>query len=143
MLVGALIFATVGSRITRRAWLTIGFAALTIGFVGLSTLASLPIVFGSALLVGVSNAMLGGVLGVLQVEKTPDRARGRVLALQNTALQLAAPLGIGGAGLVAEVATPAIAGLAVCAVWVVALVVVLATRSLHNLEGGEVTGNAQ
>lgn len=134
MLVGAVIFSAIGTRLSRRVWLTIGFAALTAGFIGLSTLASLPVIFIAAAVMGVSNALLGAVLGVLQVEKTPDRARGRVLALQNTALQLAAPLGIAGAGLVAEVASAAIAGFAVTAVWIVALLVVLATRSLHNLE---------
>lgn len=142
MLVGALVFAVMGTRVTRRVWLTIGFSFLTIGFIGMSTLVSLPVIFGSALIVGISNAMLGGVLGVLQVEKTPDRARGRVLALQNTALQLAAPVGIGGSGIIAELASPAIAGLAMSAVWVIALAVVLATRSLHNLERQEDLQNA-
>lgn len=142
MLAGALVFAVMGTRVTRRVWLTIGFSFLTIGFIGMSTLASLPVIFGSALVVGVSNAMLGGVLGVLQVEKTPDRARGRVLALQNTALQLAAPIGIGGSGIIAELASPAIAGLAMSAVWVLALAIVLATRSLHNLERQEDLQNA-
>lgn len=142
MLAGALVFAVMGTRVTRRVWLTIGFSFLTIGFIGMSTLASLPVIFGSALVVGISNAMLGGVLGVLQVEKTPDRARGRVLALQNTALQLAAPIGIGGSGIIAELASPAIAGLAMSAVWVLALTIVLATRSLHNLERQEDLQNA-
>lgn len=142
MLAGALVFAVMGTRVTRRVWLTIGFSFLTIGFIGMSTLASLPVIFGSALVVGISNAMLGGVLGVLQVEKTPDRARGRVLALQNTALQLAAPVGIGGSGIIAELASPAIAGLAMSAVWVLALAIVLATRSLHNLERQEDLQNA-
>lgn len=142
MLAGALVFAVMGTRVTRRVWLTIGFSFLTIGFIGMSTLASLPVIFGSALVIGISNAMLGGVLGVLQVEKTPDRARGRVLALQNTALQLAAPIGIGGSGIIAELASPAIAGLAMSAVWVLALTIVLATRSLHNLERQEDLQNA-
>lgn len=142
MLAGALVFAVMGTCVTRRVWLTIGFIFLTIGFIGMSTLASLPVIFGSALVVGISNAMLGGVLGVLQVEKTPDRARGRVLALQNTALQLAAPVGIGGSGIIAELASPATAGLAMSAVWVLALAIILATRSLHNLERQEDLQNA-
>ncbi|WP_213571464.1 MFS transporter [Rhodococcus sp. USK13] len=142
MLAGALVFSVLGTRVTRRVWLTIGFTLLTAGFIGMSTLASLPVIFGSALCVGVSNAMLGGVLGVLQVEKTPDRARGRVLALQNTALQLATPVGIGGAGIIAEMSSPAAAGLAVTAVWVLALIIVLATRSLHNLEREEALQDA-
>ncbi|GEK79677.1 MFS transporter [Agrococcus baldri] len=134
MLLGALIYSAFATRISRRAWLAIGFSSLTIGFLALSTLASLPVIFVSAALVGVSNAVLGAVLGVLLVEKTPDRARGRVLALQNTALQLAAPLGIGGAGLVAEVRGATVAGFAVTGVWVLALVGILATRSMHDLE---------
>jgi predicted MFS family arabinose efflux permease len=87
--------------------------------------------------------MMGGVLGVLQVERTPDHARGRVLALQNTALQLAAPAGIGIASVVAEVSSPMWAGFAVCALWVVAVVMILSTRSLTNVERDERTDDAQ
>ncbi|WP_413316645.1 MFS transporter [Agrococcus sp. 1P02AA] len=134
MLVGGLSFSVLGTRLSRRAWLTIGFSALTIGYASLSTLASTPVIFASAAIVGLSSALVGATLGVLLVEQTPDRVRGRVLALENTALQLAAPLGIGGAGIIAELSSPVIAGLAVTGVWAVALLSVLATRSLQDLE---------
>lgn len=134
MLGGAAAFSVLGTKRSRAFWLTLGFVFLTTGFVTLATLASIPVVFAGAVALGLGNAMLGGVLGVLQVERTPDRARGRVLALQNTALQLATPLGIGGAGLVAELSGPTAAGFAVCAVWVLALVIVLVTRSLRDVE---------
>lgn len=139
MLAGALAFTVVGRRLSRRVWLGAGLAALTAGFAGISTLASLPVIFAAAAVVGLGNAALGGVIGVLQIERTPDRARGRVLALQNTALQLAAPLGIAGAGVVAEAATPVAAGFSVTAVWVLALVVLLAIGSFRGL-GRDGTG---
>lgn len=139
MLVGAVVFSVLAERVRRGTWLLVGFALLTVGFASLASLASLAVIFAAAALVGISNALLGAVLGVLLVERTPDHARGRVLALQNTALQLAAPLGIGGAGIVAELATPMLAGFAVTAVWVVALVVVLATRSLQDVDRVEAT----
>lgn len=134
MLVGAVIFSIFGPRLRRRTVLTIGFVALTVGFLGLSSVVSVAVVFASAFVVGVSNAMMGGVLGVLQVERTPDHARGRVLALQGTALQLAAPAGIGVASIVAEVGSLQWAGFAVCALWLIAVVVILASRSLINVE---------
>lgn len=134
MLVGGVVFSTLATRLRRRTWLLAGFVTLTLGFATMSTLASVPVVFAGAVVVGLSNAVLGATLGVLLVEKTPDRVRGRVLALQNTALLLAAPLGIAGAGVVAELATPSAAGFAVTGVWVLALVVVLATRSLQDVD---------
>lgn len=134
LLFGALIFTAVSTRLSRRTWLIIGLAATTIGLLGLSTLASLPAIFGFAVVIGMSNAVLGGVLGVLQVDKTPDHVRGRVFALQNAILQLAVPIGIAGAGAAAQWGSPTIAAFALCGVWVVALVITLSTRALRNLD---------
>ncbi|GMA33034.1 MFS transporter [Litorihabitans aurantiacus] len=136
MLVGAALYSGLARRLSQGAWLGAGALLVTAGFVAVSTLASLPVVFAGAAVVGLGNAMLGAVLGVLQVRHTPDAARGRVLALQNSALLVAAPLGIAGAGVLAGVASASVAAFALTGVWVLALAVVLASRSLQNRPHG-------
>ena len=73
-------------------------------------------------------------MGVLQAERIPDAVRGRVLSVQNACLQVAAPLGIVLAGVVAEYGSPTAAGLAVVAVWLVLATAVLLSRALSDLE---------
>ncbi|WP_230422812.1 MFS transporter [Prauserella cavernicola] len=139
MLAGAGLFAAVGTRRSRRFWMTIALAGTTTGFVLIATLAAPATVFAGAALVGVSNALLGAVVGVLQAERIPETLRGRVLSLQNSFLQVAAPAGIGLAGAVAEYGSPVLAGLAVTAVWLVVLVAVVGSRALTDLEPKEQT----
>jgi len=134
LLVGALVFTTVARKLTRRTWLIVGLGASSVGLLGLSTLASLPVIFGFAFLLGMSNAALGSVLGVLQVDRTPDHVRGRVFAVQNAALQLAVPIGIAGAGVIAELTSPTIAAFALSGVWVLTVVAALSSRAVRSLD---------
>ncbi|OZM71102.1 MFS transporter [Amycolatopsis antarctica] len=137
MLAGAGVFAAIGARMSRGFWMGTALIGTTAGFVLIATLSSPAVVFAGAALVGVANAMLGAVVGVLQAERIPDAVRGRVLGLQNAILQVAAPIGIGLAGVVAEAGSPLAAGLAVTAVWPVLTVVVVMSRALTGLEPKE------
>ncbi|MGV8872799.1 MAG: MFS transporter, partial [Rhodococcus sp. (in: high G+C Gram-positive bacteria)] len=86
---GALYAATAG-RIRRRVWFVIGMIGTLLGFAAVGSMASPWLVLAGAALVGLTNAPVSAVLGVLTVEETPDPMRGRVLGAQNT-LMLAAP----------------------------------------------------
>lgn len=134
MFFGTTAFAAVGTRRPRRFWVTSGLIGTSAGFLLMATLVSPGWVFAGAAVLGVANAALGAVLGVLQAERIPDDIRGRVLSLQNAALQVAAPAGIGLAAVVAEYGSPVAAGLAVFAVWVAIVVGVAAsvTRSVRE-----------
>lgn len=134
MLVGTAGFAAVGARGSRRRWAGAALVGTTAGLLAIATLPSTAVVLAGAALLGVGNAVLGSILGVLQAERVPDATRGRVLSLQNALLQVAAPAGVGLAGVVAEVASPVAAGLAVVAVWVVVLTAVAASGALRDLE---------
>ncbi|MCD2185926.1 MFS transporter [Actinomycetospora soli] len=134
MLVGTAAFATAGVRGSRGWWTVGALAGTTAGFLTIASLASPVVVLAGAALLGLSNATLGAILGVLQAERIPDATHGRVLGLQNALLQVAAPAGIGLAGVVAEVATPVAAGLSVVAVWVAVVLAVAASGALRDLE---------
>lgn len=98
MLAGTTTYAAFGTRLSRRFWMTTALIGTTVGFVLMATVISPTWVFAGAAVLGVANSALGAVLGVLQAERIPDGIRGRVLSLQNACLQVAAPAGIGLAG---------------------------------------------
>ena len=134
MFCGTVIFATVGTRLPRRFWMTSALIGTTAGLGLIATLTSPAVVFAGAALIGVGNAVLGAVLGVLQAERIADSVRGRVLSVQNALLQVAAPAGIGLAAVVAEYASPVAAACTVVAVWVAVAAAVLLSRALTDLE---------
>lgn len=134
MLVGTTAFATAGVRGSRGRWTAGALVGTTAGLLAIASLASPVVVLAGAVLLGLANATLGAILGVLQAERIPDATHGRVLGLQNALLQVAAPAGIGLAGVVAEVGSPVAAGLSVVGVWVAVVLVVAGSGALRDLE---------
>jgi MFS family permease len=141
MLSGTAVFAVVGARMPRRISIIVALIGTTAGFVLIATLASPAVVFAGAALLGVSIAIQGAVVGVLQAERIPDAVRGRVLSLQNACLQVAAPAGIGLAGAVAEYGSPVAAGLTITAVWLAVVIAVAVSRALADLEPTDKTAS--
>lgn len=137
MLLGTTTFAAAGTRRPRRFWVISGLLGTSLGFLLMATLASPAWVFAGAAVLGIANSALGSVLGVLQAERIPDGIRGRVLSVQNAALQVAAPAGIGLAAVVAEYGSPIAAGLAVSAVWLALVGCLVASRALTDLESAD------
>lgn len=140
MLAGTTTFAAIVTRMSRRFWLAFALIGTTAGFLLMATLASPAVVFAGAAVLGVANSVLGAVLGVLQAERIPDIVRGRVLSLQNACLQVAAPAGIGLAGVVAEFGSPVAAGLTLFVVWLAVAAVLVLSRALTDIELSR-TGN--
>lgn len=134
MICGTSIFAWLGTRIPRRFWFLSALSGVTVGFLMIATLTSPAVVFAGATLLGVSNAVMGAVLGVLQAQRIADGVRGRVLSVQNACLQIAAPAGIGLAGVVAQYGSPVTAGLTVFAIWMVVVGALVGSRALSDLE---------
>lgn len=87
---GSALYAALIGRVSRRTWFVVGMVGFGTGFALLGSLAAPWVVLAAAALVGLTNAPVSAVLGVLIIEATPDALRGRVLGAQNTLL-LAAP----------------------------------------------------
>ncbi|MBJ7462999.1 MAG: MFS transporter [Mycolicibacterium sp.] len=134
MLAGTTTFAAVGTRGSRTFWLTSALIGTTLGFLLMATLISPAWVFAGAAILGVANAVLGAVLGVLQAERIPDGIRGRVLSLQNAGLQVAAPAGIGLAAVIAQFGSPVAAGVTVFVIWLAVAATLMASRALTDVE---------
>lgn len=134
MLVGGAVYAGAGGRGRRRVWLVTGMLGAAAGFVLIATLGSVWIVLAGAFLVGLSNGLFSGLLGVLLIERIPEATRGRVLGTQNAILMAAPPLGIGLAALLTEYIGVGVAAAALAAVWLVPLGIAVLARSMRDLE---------
>jgi len=139
MLAGTTTFAAIGTRMSPRCWMTTALIGTTVGFLLMATVLSPAWVFAGAAILGVANSALGAMLGVLQAERIPDGIRGRVLSLQNACLLVAAPAGIGLAGVVAQYGSPLAAGVAIFVVWLAVTGILARTRALADLEPDPVT----
>jgi MFS family permease len=133
-LVGAAVYAVLATRLGRRAWLLLSAAGITGGIALMAALPSPWLVFAGAFLVGLFSGLINSLVGVLTIERIPEALRGRILSTQNALMMVAAPAAILLAGAVAEFAGVGVAAWVVASLWVVALVVILAARSLRTLD---------
>ena len=134
MLLGAGLYAVLGSRGRRRTWFVIGILGTALGFAVIAPLLSIWTIFAGAFVVGFASGMFSSLMGVLMIERIPEQFRGRVMGTQNAMMTAAAPLGLMGAAVIIEFAGATPAAIAFAAVWVLAAVAGLAVRSLRNLE---------
>lgn len=135
-LIGAGVYAALSSRLGRRAWLLLSAAGITGGIALMAALPGPWLVFAGAFLIGLFSGLINSLVGVLTIERIPEALRGRILSTQNALMMVAAPAAILLAGAVAEFAGVGVAAWVVASLWVVALVVILAARSLRTLGSG-------
>jgi MFS family permease len=139
MLGGAALYSAIGRRLPVRTWLAAGLVVTTAGFLLMASLLAPAVVFAGAAALGLGNAVVGAVIGVLQVERTPGAVRGRVFSVKTALLMIAVPAGIGLAGVMAEYGTPVLAGAGVVGVWILVLLAVIMSRALRDLEPKELS----
>lgn len=134
MLLSAAVYAVVGSRGGRRAWFIAGAVGLAIGFAVLASLASVWVVLVGGFVVGLASGVFSSLMGVLMIERIPERLRGRILGTQNAVSTTAPAVGVMGAAVLSELADVRVAAIATAAMWIIALVAALFARSLRNLD---------
>ncbi|MDR1512990.1 MAG: MFS transporter [Propionibacteriaceae bacterium] len=134
MLVGGAVYAALGPRGRRRAWFLAGLFGTTLGFGVIASLASVWVVFAGAFVVGLSSGLFGSLIGLLMIERVPERMRGRIMGTQNAVMTAAPPAGIVVAAVLSQCAGVRVAAVALAAVWLVAVVVGLTAPSLRILE---------
>lgn len=145
LLVGSAVYAALGARGARRGWFVAGLLGSAVGFVVVATLGSVWIVFAGAFIVGLTSGLFGSLIGVLMIERIPERMRGRIMGTQNAIMTAAPGLGIIAAAVLTEFAGVGWAAAGVTGVWLVAVVFGLVARSLRTLEpqsGGDTTREA-
>lgn len=143
MLVGATIYSAIGARLSSRTWLSAGFVVTSVGFALMASLLSPAVVFVGAAALGLGNSVVGAVTGVLQVQHIPGTLLGRVLSVKTALLTVAAPAGIGLAGVLAELGSPRLAAVSVTGVWILVLLAVIGSRALRDLDPKEMSDAQQ
>ncbi|MCP2283215.1 Major Facilitator Superfamily protein [Promicromonospora umidemergens] len=134
MLVGAGVYAGAGARGARRTWFLTGLVGTTVGFGVVATLSSVWVVLAGAFVVGLSSGLFGSLMGVLMIERIPERMRGRIMGTQNAVMTAAPPVGLLAAAVLTEYISVEVAAIALAGVWLIAVAVGLFARSLRHLE---------
>ena len=134
MLVGGMVYAVAGTRGRRRVWFVTGLLGTGLGFGLIAPLTSVPMVLSGAVVVGLSSALSGSLLGVLMIERIPEELRGRIMGTQNAIMTAAPAVGIVTAAVLTEVISVQVAAIVLCTVWLLAVAIGLSARSLRTLE---------
>ncbi|WP_062201293.1 MFS transporter [Demequina salsinemoris] len=135
-IVGALAYGALADGRTRRAWFVGGVAGALVGLVIIAPLSSPTLVIAGAAVLGLSAGPLNSAIGAALVDLTPDRARGRVLAVQNAFVLAAVPLGVLGAGLLAGKAGLSAATWAGVAMWTGITLIAAFAPAMRGLDAG-------
>jgi MFS family permease len=141
-IVGAGLYAAVGSRWARRPVFVVAMLVTSVGVVGLALLPPAPLLLGAAVLVGIGMGPMSALTAVLVAERIPEQVRGRVMGLQNAAVLAVVPVGVLGAGLLTEGVGVRPTGMLVAGLWVVVVAGTLLAPALRTLEPAEVARDA-
>lgn len=138
-LVGGGIYAVAGTRGSRRMWFVAGVTGNIAGLIIVATLWSVWVLLAGAFVLGFSVGLFGALIGMLSIERIPERTRGRVLGTQNTFVTAASPLGIFLAGAITEATGVHTALIILASGWALGLLIALFARAMRNLEAPVVT----
>lgn len=134
LLVGGGIFASVGHRTSRPAWLVGGMMLIASGFGVIAFLGPVWTIFVGAGLVGMGGGAMNAVVGLTLVENIDESHRGKVLGAENAILTLTPALGIGGAAAAIELGTIYVATIGVAVLWALVSIVGLMNRRIRKLD---------
>ncbi|WP_229070061.1 MFS transporter [Actinoplanes sp. DH11] len=133
-LAGAGAYAGLGARGSRRAGMLICFAGTVGGFVLVALLPATWLLLVGAGVVGLSSGWLGGLMGVLSLERVPEHLRGRVLGSQNAVLTAAPALGVVAAAVITHRTEIGVAAIGLAVVWALAAAVAARSPALRCLD---------
>lgn len=133
-LIGAGVYAFLGTRGKRRTWFVAGMVGTVLGFAAIALLPATPLILVGGVVAGMSMGPVGALLGVLLIERIPENLRGRVMGSQNSFLSMAPPLAVFGAAVIANGLGLPVAGLVLLGIWVVCVAVTIFSPAFRNLE---------
>lgn len=99
---GALAFAAIGHRLSRRAVFTWGFILVTVSFPVAAFFPPLAVLLVAKTISGLASGPLNPVIDTVFMERVPAGMRGRVFGVTHAAAWVAIPLGVLVAGAVIE-----------------------------------------
>jgi MFS family permease len=100
--VGAIVYAAVGHRMSRRAVFVPAFVVVATGPLLLAPLPSLPVAIAVQLIRGIAAGPLNPIMSAVEFERVPEQMRGRVFGAIQAGAWLAMPVGVLAGGFVIE-----------------------------------------
>lgn len=137
LLVGGILFATLGERIPRRVWMISGLFVVGAGFVVIGILGPVWSIFTGAAIVGLGGGAMNAVIGLTFIENVKESERGKVLGAENALLTLVPAAGVGGAALMIEYGSLHLATTVLAALWIVVAIAALFTPRIRRINAGE------
>ncbi len=132
LLLGGLLYALLGTRVS--AWPMTVLASIfnIVGLVLLVQFYSVAYVIVMCFVFGVTSALVGATTGVVSLQVTPERMRGRINGLQNSIAMLVGPLGIFVVALLISKSSVHSAGWLLAAFWLLANLVIFMNSGVRQ-----------
>lgn len=97
-LIGALCWTVLSRKASKRATITVSVLVIGVAAIVIAQLPSLPLILGSAFLVGLMNGPIAPIYSSVMLNAAPSELRGRVVGVMAAMAYVAGPLGFVFAG---------------------------------------------
>lgn len=132
-LAGSLVYAKFAHAFSRRRWYVLSFASMAAGMAVMGTLASFPIVFAAAAVLGFASGPVSALLGFFVYGRIPDAHRGAALGAQNVLVLVTVPVAVFATSVAVGVAGAGATALAIVAVWLGLTVYALVAKAMRRI----------
>lgn len=135
MLAGSLGYASLAPRLAKRTWYLLSLVGRMAGVGLLGALASFPLMFVGALVLGISAGPASALLGFFVLDRIPEASRGSALGTQNSLMLVAAPAAMFASSILVSLAGIRASSLILVAAWLLITLAAMAAKSLRSLDG--------
>ena len=132
-LAGSLVYAKFAHSFSRRRWYVLSFAGMAAGMAVMGTLASFPLVFAAAAVLGFASGPVSALLGFFVYGRIPDAHRGAALGAQNVLVLVTVPAAVFATSVAVGVAGAGATALAIVAVWLGLTVYALVAKAMRRI----------
>ena len=132
-LAGSLVYAKFAHAFSRRRWYVLSFAGMAAGMAAMGLLASFPLVFAGAAVLGFASGPASALLGFFVYGRIPDAHRGAALGAQNVLVLVTVPAAVFATSVAVGVAGAGATALAIVAVWLGLTVYALFARAMSRI----------
>ena len=131
--IGAIMFARLGTRLHRRVLFAVCFMAATVKYPALAAFPPEAILIGAAFLAGIASGPINPLLDTMMYERIPERLRGRVLSALRGVAWMAMPLGVLTAGFALDNASLRVNAIVVGSAYFLATGSIWFSRSMRGM----------
>lgn len=132
--VGSVVYAAISKPGSRRKWFVSSSVLMAATVVVILSLPPAWALITGAAAAGLVSGPFNAIMGVLMIERIPEKLRGRVMSSQNALMTMVPPLFIFAAGIAVELGSLRATSLALAAFWIIGAIWWLREKSFYDLE---------